>query len=186
MSDAVNLYAPPKARVADVSQVDGEAAEIRTEHIKTEASIRAVGTLYYIGGAALCFAAVVFLVNGASIPQRGLFPGIGVFLLAFGVLALFVARGLRKFRPWARIATIVLSALNVLGVLRNPLGALIAGYIIYLLLSSKGRRIFQDDYQDIIAATPDIKYKTSNIVWIALGVLLLLLVAIGVMVALRR
>ena len=42
MSDAVNPYAPPVARVDD-SQVDSAAQAIRRAHINTEASTKTVG-----------------------------------------------------------------------------------------------------------------------------------------------
>jgi hypothetical protein len=190
MSDSINLYAPPKARVEDVAQVDGEAAQIRTEHIKREASIRAVGMLNYMGGVVMCLGAVAFLLAGLvyRAPDRPgwLFPIIGLFFAALGVLSIFVGRGLRQFRQWARITTIVLSSISVLSSWRNPLGGVISVYIIYLLLSAKGRRIFQDDYPDIVAATPDFKYKTSIVLWLVLGLLFLVLVAAGVAMALRR
>jgi hypothetical protein len=55
------------------------------------------------------------------------------------------------------------------------------------LLSRKGRRIFESDYPEIVAATPDVKSKTSIVVWIALIVLALVVVgAILAAVANRR
>ena len=53
MSNATSPYAPPTARVDDVSEsANPEAEAIRLAHIKHEASIRSVGILYYIGSAA--------------------------------------------------------------------------------------------------------------------------------------
>ena len=49
MADAVNLYAPPKARVEDVVPFSDEARAIRKAHIKAEVAIRSIGVLYYIG-----------------------------------------------------------------------------------------------------------------------------------------
>ncbi|MEJ1963822.1 MAG: hypothetical protein WDO56_20595 [Gammaproteobacteria bacterium] len=96
------------------------------------------------------------------------------------MLSIFVGRGLRKLRPWARITTLVLSGIGLLGF---PVGTLINGYILYLLLAKKGKRIFEDDYPAIVAATPDVKHRTSVVTWIALGILVLLLV--GIVVALQ-
>ena len=39
--------------------------------------------------------------------------------------------------------------------------------------------VFSDEYRAVIEQTPHIKYRTSIIVWIVLG-LLLLLIAIGI------
>ncbi len=58
-----------------------------------------------------------------------------------------------------------------------PIGTLISGYILYLLLSEKGRRIFRSDYAEIVAATPQIKFKIPLRFFIVLGVSGLLLAA---------
>jgi hypothetical protein len=76
----------------------------------------------------------------------------------------------------------VLAAIGLLGV---PFGTLINGYILYLLLSHKGQRIFAADYPEIVAATPHIKYRTSAAVWVLLGLVALLIVGL-LMAALLR
>jgi hypothetical protein len=173
MSSQINPYAPPQAEVAHIASVDSEAEAIRREHIKHESSIKSVGVLYYIGGGFLVVAAIGMLAT-ATVEAGSLWIGIGVAYAVFGVLSLVVARHLRQFRNWARVVVIVLSGIGLLGI---PIGTLINGYILYLLLSQKGRRIFEPDYVDIVAATPDIKYRTPMIVWIVLGVLILGIVA---------
>jgi hypothetical protein len=181
MSDAVNLYAPPKAQVEDVVPDMGEADAIRREHIKTEASIRSVGILYYLGGFILCVAAIGFLGGTSHVTfarNPGLPPGVvGVMYLVFGVFSLFLAWGIRRLRPWARVAGIVFTSIGLLGF---PVGTLINAYILYLFLCKQGKRIFASDYPEIIAATPGVKYKTSIVVWIVLALLLLAIVGIAV------
>jgi len=78
----------------------------------------------------------------------------------------------RALRPWGRIVGCILSAIGLIGF---PIGTLINGYILYLFLSKKGRTIFAPEYQDVIAATPHVKYRTSIIVWIFLALVVLLL-----------
>lgn len=170
MSAAVNPYAPPRAHVDDVSGASSEAEEIRREHIKHETSVRSIGMLYYLSGGLMCFLSILMLGGLLASKLDGLMSGLGLAYLAIGVLMLFVARGVRQLKPWARTTTIVLAAIGLLGF---PLGTLINGYILYLMLASKGKRIFADDYKDIIAATPHVKYRTSIVVWIVLGILLL-------------
>jgi hypothetical protein len=181
---AVNPYAPPRARVDDVSNAGSEAEEIRQEHIKHEASVRSIGILYYISGTLMTVGGIA-LVGGAmssAVARESLLGFLGPFYLVLGVFMLFVARGVRTLRPWARIATIVVASIGLLGF---PVGTLINGYILYLMLAQKGKRIFEDDYKDIIAATPHVKYRTSMLVWIVVG--LLVLVAVGaVMLAAMR
>lgn len=94
--------------------------------------------------------------------------------LALGILLIATGRGVRRLQPWARTVAIVLSCIGLLGV---PLGTLIHGYFLYLLLSAKGKRIFEPDYAAIFAATPHVKYRTSIVVWILLGILLLAVAA---------
>jgi len=178
MSAAVNPYAPPRAHVDDVAQFDSEAEEIRREHIKHEASIRSIGALYYLSGGLMCVLAIGLFTGAFATRTEPFMMGVAVAYVAIGVLMLFVARGVRTLRPWARTTTIVLAAIGLLGF---PVGTLINGYILYLMLSKKGKRIFEDDYKDIIEATPHVKHRTSIVVWIALG--LLVLVFVGILAA---
>jgi hypothetical protein len=82
-------------------------------------------------------------------------------------------------RKWARIPTGILSGLGLLGF---PLGTLINGYILYLIFSQKGKTVFSEEYQAVIEQTPHIKYRTSILVWILLG-LVLLVIGIAISVA---
>ena len=188
MSQAINPYAPPKARVEDVTPFASEAEDIRREHIKTEASIRSIGSLYYIGATLICILAIAMLAGSVNfsrtlVGRSGVPTGVmGAIYLVLGVLGFFVARGIRQLRPWARITAIVLACI---GLLNAPTGTVINIYILYLLFSKKGRRIFESDYPEIIAATPDIKSKTSAVTWFLLAVLILL-VLVGVGAALFR
>jgi len=168
----VNPYAPPKANVDDVSGASSAAEAVRLEHIKHETSVRSIGTLYYIGGFLMLAAGTGLLIAPDSEP---LMRPIGGLYVVLGVVSLVVAWGLRRLRRWAGGASIALSAISLLGF---PIGTLISAYILYLLLSAKGRRIFEPDYADIIAATPHVKSRTSIVVWILLGVLGLLIAGI--------
>ena len=57
-------------------------------------------------------------------------------------------------------------------------GGLIIGYILYLLLSPKGSMVFSDEYKEIIARTPHIRYKSSCLM-VFLIVFVVVLVVIG-------
>jgi hypothetical protein len=172
MNARANPYAPPKAHVHDVVQASSEAEEVRQEHIKHETSIRAVGLLYYIGGALLLIASIGLLAGGVTGPAdtKTVLLILGAVYLVFGAGSIVIARGLRALKPWARVTGIVFSAIGLLGF---PIGTLINAYVLWLLASQKGKRIFEDDYPGIVEATPHIKYRTPLILWILLGVLLL-------------
>jgi len=168
MTEAVNPYAAPRARVDEVA-ANPEAEATRRAHITQEASIKAVGFLYYLGGVGILFAAFGAL-SGAREAPSGPYLAMLFFALAIGQ---FVAGwGVRKLRPWARIVGCVISAIGLLGF---PVGTLVNAYILYLFLSKKGRTIFSPQYQDVIAATPHVKYKTSIIVWIFLALIVALI-----------
>jgi len=148
--------------------VSGNAAEqIRKDHIKHEASVKSVGFLYFLAAAFLILAGTASLVarDGAGMLM-------GLVFLCLGILQVWVGIGLRQLKSWARIPAAVLSGIGLLGF---PLGTIINAYILYLVLCQKGRTVFSDDYKHVIEQTPHIKYKTSIIVWIFLGLLLLLI-----------
>jgi len=168
MSNAANPYAAPAAPVDDVS-ANPEAEAIRRAHISHEASIKAVGFLYYLGGALLTIGGVASLA-GAQGPSG---VAIALLLVALGIGQLFAGGGVRALRSWGRIVGCVLSAI---GLLAFPIGTLINGYILYLFLSKKGRTIFAPPYREVIAATPQVKYRTSIVVWIFLALIVGLIV----------
>jgi len=151
------------------------ADQIRNDHIKHEASVKSVGFLYFLAAAFLILAGVMGITA-----NQGTGLMVGLLLVLFGVAQIWVGIGLRGLKSWARIPTGILSGLGLLGF---PLGTLINGYILYLVFSKKGKTVFSADYQRVIEQTPHIKYKTSIVVWILLG-LLLLLMGLGLFAAL--
>jgi hypothetical protein len=169
MSESANPYAAPAASVDDVPE-SPEKEAIRREHINHEASIKAVGFLYYLGGV---------LVTIGGIAQLAVEPGVGIALLVLGAGQFVAGWGVRALRPWGRIAGCVVSGIGLLGF---PIGTLINAYILYLFLSKKGRTIFAPAYREVIDATPHVKYRTSVVVWIFLA-LLVGLILLGVTLA---
>lgn len=161
----MNPYAPPQASIrppALPSRVDAES--LRREHINTEASIKSVGILYYLG-------AVLGIAVGASMLGSD-DVGSAALLLSIGVVQLVAGFGLRRLRSWARIPTIIVSGIGLLGF---PIGTLISAYILFNLLGKQGRYVMTPEYRQIIAATPHVKNKTSRAAWIVLLVLLAVL-----------
>jgi hypothetical protein len=63
-----------------------------------------------------------------------------VYLLALSLPGLVAGIGLLKFKPWARILAIVLSALHLINF---PLGTILGVYSMYVLLSEEGSRLFK-------------------------------------------
>lgn len=164
MSSAVNPYAAPAAPVDDVP-ANPEAEAIRRAHISHEASIKAVGFLYYLGGVLVTLGGVASLLGASSEPSGA---AIALLLILVGIGQLFAGWGVRALRSWGRIVGCVVSVIGLIGF---PIGTLISAYILYLLLSKKGRTVFTPGYQDVIAATPHVKYRTSIVVWIFLALI---------------
>ncbi len=169
-----------------VVNTSSEAERIRNEHLKHEASLQSVGLLYYLGGVFVVLAGIAMVVaalgDGSANGDRrqGLSAALGLFFFAVGVVQFWTGRGLRRLQPWARIPSGILSGFGLLGF---PIGTLINAYILYLLFSEKGRTVFSPEYRVVMEQTPHIKYRTSVIVWILLG-LVLALIAFGLIAAL--
>ena len=177
MSTPLNPYQAPATRVDDV--IDGanpQAESIRREHINHEASIKAVGTLYYLSMLGLAIVGVTTVFSTSTFAGAGMAGAVaGAVMVVMAAVFLVVGRGLRTLRPWVRIPTVLLSILGLLGF---PIGTLINGYIIWLILSKKGRLVLSPEYAAIVEATPHVKYRTSIVVWILLGLIVLLVVAV--------
>lgn len=63
-----------------------------------------------------------------------------IFLLVLAVPGLVVGFGLLSMRPWARIAGIVLSALNLIHI---PIGTILGAYGLWVLLQKETEHIFE-------------------------------------------
>ena len=185
ISAGTNPYSAPKSQVDDVSDsANPEADEIRRKYLSHETAIKSVGSLYYLGGffSAIGLVGLLWFLFGSSKTPDDEALGSMVILAVFCVPLLWLARGLRKLRPWARIPTAILAGIGLLGF---PFGTLINGYIMWLVLSKKGAYVLSPEYAEIVEATPHIKSKTSIIVWIFL-ILLLALIAFAAISALMK
>ena len=161
---------PPVPESTDVE----DPRSVRRVHISHEASIKSIGVLYWIGAVSLFGIGLIGFFNGKGRPFAEQIT-ICVLLWAVAILQFWVGIGLRRLKPWAKTPTGILSGIGLIGF---PVGTLINAYILYLVFSKKGTTVFSDRYKSIIVATPDIKYKTSPIVWVFVGLVLLVLGAI--------
>jgi hypothetical protein len=108
----------------------------------------ALGTLAAFVVATVFSVAGVATAAGASggdaavaLPIIGLAgTALSAFLLAVSLPGLVAGIGLLKYKPWARILAIVLSALNLINF---PLGTILGVYGLYVLLSDEGARLFK-------------------------------------------
>ncbi len=193
MSD--NPYAPSGSSYGDASldaNFDLSQAElIRKSHLNHEANIQGFGCLYTLGGIMGILGAIfyigigIFVMAGGGVSEElqplvfgangdPMVAGItttlvGVIFLAIAVAQLFAGRSMQTLNPSGKILAIVVAAI---GMLQFPCGTLISGYLLYLLVSAKGRTVYSSAYKEVMQATPHIRYRTSIIVWIFLFLLI--------------
>jgi len=165
MSIEMNPYVAPTAFVDDVRRAS-ELEATRREHVNYEAAVRSIGTMYYAGSVLWSLFGVYFLLVAVRGTEFIAWP-LAVVSLVFGLASVVVAWGLRGLKRWAASAAAVLSALSLPVI---PFGTVIGGYVLVLLRSAKGRRIFARDYASVVAATPHIEPGGSRVVWIVFAV----------------
>ncbi len=179
MSSAPNPFEAPSVDPVDPETLkpQSEAERIRREHLNTETNIRSLGFLYMLGGVVGTIA-MIGVLSAVAIPAlfgNNRSVGLGELLILIPLLGLyplllFTGFSLRKLKPWSRWVAVTFSALGLLGF---PIGTLLSGFFLYTLLNSKGNTVFTPQYARIIEQTPHIKYKTSVLVWVLLGLALL-------------
>lgn len=170
-----NVYSPPKAEVSDHVGGDRAAAiAMREEYLGHEASLRGMALLFYLSGIFILFMGIavvlpVFVEGGDSLPI-----GIGIALLfvLLGVGSIYVGYGIRQLRKGVVVPACILSAIGMLNI---PVGTLLNGYMLYLLLSAKGKVVFSERYAEVRGLTPEIRPRTSIVVWVVLGLLVLVI-----------
>lgn len=180
-----NPYQAPASLEAelDLALLAGDPEGLRQTYLKHEASVRSVGTLYYVGAWGWGLLTLPTLLRlGALGDHSGDVASmallIGQTLITFVIpatlatLLYFSARGLKRLAPWGRVTGIIGSVVSLVGF---PIGTIVGAYALYLLLSMKGKMVFSPEYEEAIAATPHLKCKTSVWVWVILGLSLLLL-----------
>ena len=178
---AANPYAPT-SNVSDAQLATDDVEAYRRQYLSHEASAQSIGLLYLLGAIFMVPIGLVVIVAAFADPGAmgngtPIFVVMaGLFYLALGVLQGFVGVGLRRLQGWARVVAVVFS---VLGLIAIPIGTLISAYFLYVLLSEKGQIVFSENYKRVIEQTPHIKYKTSIIVWIFLG-LLVAVIGLGI------
>ncbi len=168
-----DLYAPPAASLGGPAEATGAAQQIRRQHLAHEATVRSIGSLYLLGGLLLGIAALVILPQAAR--DARMF-GAGIVYAATALLCLPLAFGLRRRSRWVRVPVGLLSGV---GVLLFPIGTLVNGYVLYVLFSRKGRVVFSPEYEEVVAQTPDVSYRTPlGLVVLAAVLLGLILIAV--------
>lgn len=165
-----NPYAPPQAEIATPPPLASEAVHLRKEHLNTEATIKSVGSLCWL-------IAFFLIVNGVRYTTLGE-ASTGLPLLLIGAFAAAMAYGLRRLLRWTRIPILILAIPLLIAV---PVGTLVSIMILVNVGSKKGSFIMTPAYRQIIAQTPEIKYKSSSTPVLVLLALIGILVIVGLL-----
>jgi hypothetical protein len=104
-----------------------------------------LGSLFGLGMMALL--GVIGVAGAASDPDAWMAlpvlgitgAALGVFILMLSLPGIIAGIGLLSYRPWARILTIVISALNLMNI---PFGTALGIYGLWVMLSDDGSRLF--------------------------------------------
>jgi len=183
----LNPYNAPIS--STIENAPGGAEAIRNQYLSHEASVKSIGLLYMLGGILGILVGALYLILGLAMMsggmplQKNMSPSeaqllcvvmlvFGALFLGMSILQLYAAISIRKLGGPGRIIVTVFSCIGLLGI---PFGTLISAYFLYLLWSEKGKYVFTPNYKRVIEATPHIKYKTSIVVWILLGLVALII-----------
>jgi hypothetical protein len=153
--------------MSDAPPVINDPVALRKQYLNHEASIRSLGTLYYLGAVFGLIGGVVALLGVRGQPAAFRFI-LGPIMILLAVLYWKIGVWLRDIDVRGRVPATILACLGLIGF---PIGTLISVYILYLLNSKKAAVVFSDEYFLIVEATPQIKYKTS---WLVIALALLL------------
>jgi hypothetical protein len=173
-----NPYQTPAVADVAATSLSSDIREMREKHIKHEASLKAVGFLCILGGVVLlgsfAFVSIETIAAGslAESPAMGL-----LFAVGFGTLQLISGIGLRQLRGWSRIPAAMVAAVSMFAI---PIGTIVGIYILYLLFIPKGSKVLSAEYRDIVALTPDIRYRTPRWFWILVLAVMLILAGLVV------
>jgi len=150
-----NPYEAPKSEIAIPE--DSELVKIRKAHISVEESVKAMGGLYIITGIIIVIVAisVAFTMRDKTVSMIA----VVAISIIVAVGCFITGRDMGRFILWTRIPTLVITTPVLL---LFPVGTLIGAYVLYLIIGKKGRFVFTKAYQEIIAATPDVKYSARG------------------------
>lgn len=164
-----NPYAAPQAELLDTPEFAGDDLTlVRRSHIRHEIQLKSVGSMYYFVGVCFVLACVAMAASlGSGRPGLAILWPLLLLYVGLSAALIVLGYGFRRLRPWVRVPGGLLATLSLVAI---PVGTLIGGWVLYLMFSAKGQQVLDPAYQDIIAATPQVKYQRSVGDWIAIGI----------------
>ena len=179
-----NPYQAPHSVVDPASTADAARLALRQAHLNHERQIQSIGWLYLITAAMLVLLPVAMALFGPRSPPEGLqLRWVLAITTPIAAALCVLGFGFLRLQPWVRIPGAILSAIGLLAI---PIGTLIHAWILYLMFCRAGRVVLAPEYQAVIDATPQVRYRRTLGDWIALGlVVALLALLVGALVMSR-
>ncbi len=169
-----NPFAAPQ--VEDVVQraAPTEAEAVRRAHINHEASVQGIGSIWML--TAVILGLISLFVTLRLLQQPWDLSVLAFVVLSWGLTGLigWLGWSLRRLRAQARVPALVMAALALLAL---PIGTLMGIYMLYILGPDKGHFVLSEPYQQVVLQTPHIRYRTSWVVLVVVGLLLLAIAA---------
>lgn len=169
-------YAPPSA-AARTEPVDvQDAAAQRSAHLEYEAALLALGWWNYaiaglqLGFGLMCAMMALMLMAVDPPPDEAFSPAtmavimavFAVVSLSFGALSAYSAWGARSFSPEARVPGLINAGIQVTFF---PFGLIPGVAGLYLLLLPTSGAVLSYHYQDVRAATPELRARWHPLFW---------------------
>jgi hypothetical protein len=127
---------------------------VRQENFKFEQSVRSIGVLYLLAGTLFIVGAIAAL----NILGLGGIVWVIPSLIVGGGL-IWLSNLLQSLDPLGQKPALIIS---IIGMLLFPIGTVLGGYALVLLLCKRGRYIYSDEYRQIISDTPEIKNQMKR------------------------
>jgi len=167
---STNPYAAPEAPlgIEEGRLPEGPArslATFRTAHLPVERVVSTLGNVLMVWGTAgltLGLLTLGLMGLGAMSAGTDLFEGLAVLavftlvLLGPASVPLVLGLGLRRYAPWARVATM---AFAIPLFLLIPVGTWLGWRMLDALSSDSGHALFTQEHTDARAATPEMAVK---------------------------
>jgi len=174
MSEDLNPYAAPESEILPDHHDLNDAEATRNKYLKHETNLKSFGSLNYLAGGVLLLAGLSAIIIALT---EGLDAGgtiVAFVFIALSGIYIFVGRGLRTCNPIVKIPATILA---ILGLLNIPVGTLLSIFLLYLMFNKDGKVVLSKEYQEVMAATPHIKYKTPLCLIIIVAIFLIAIVA---------
>lgn len=172
-----NPYQPPEteAHVSPTGVTDIESAtHVRREFLNQEASVKALGFLFYIATVCSLWMTIKYMAHMTD-PEHAVIASVELGVgLAVSLTFAVIGYGLSSLASWVLFP---LGVTLAVGWLAFPIGTIICSYLAFLVFSRRGRFVFSTEYSDIMRRTAHVRYRMSAALKFILVLVTLFMVA---------